>query len=91
MSVAQAQREINLVEFVHWQAFYKIEPFGEQRDDFRNGYLMSLLANINKSKDARAFKAIDFMPFIDGGTREEQSLEEQARILERYVRNTSNG
>ena len=43
-----------------WVAFYKIEPFGEEKADYRNALLCTVIANSNSSK--RKFKVTDFMP-----------------------------
>lgn len=52
-----------------WQAYYAIEPWGEERADLRNGMLCALTLNIHrdrrKGEDA---KATDFMPFSEYST-----------------------
>ena len=50
-------------QWLGWQAFDAIEPFGDRRADLRNGILAALLANIFRSKDAPIKKPEDFMPF----------------------------
>lgn len=46
-------------------AFEAIEPFGEKRQDMRNAQLCSLLANINRGKNTRAWTIKDFLMFED--------------------------
>jgi hypothetical protein len=55
-------------EFAEWMAFARVEPIGEDRDDYRLAYLMSFLANVvsdrsrkNKEKP-RVFELSDFLP-----------------------------
>jgi hypothetical protein len=38
--------------------YYSIEPFGEEKADYRNGILASLIANVNGNKT----KPEDFIP-----------------------------
>jgi len=53
-------------ELAEWMAYYRIEPFGENRADYRAGVISSVLANINKKKGSKAFKPEDFVPQFDG-------------------------
>jgi hypothetical protein len=73
-------------------AFYSIEPWGEFRDELRNGSLMALIANIKRDPEARRepFAAADFMHFIE---RPEQAPhidtgdpEQNARLIEAQIR-----
>ena len=45
-----------------WIAYYRIDPWGEERADLRSGIVSSTMANINRKKGAKAFKPSDFMP-----------------------------
>lgn len=49
-------------EFAEWMAFYKMEPFGEERADLRAAIVACTIANVNRAKGKRAFKVDDFMP-----------------------------
>ena len=50
-------------DLAEWMAYYKIEPFGEFRQDLRIAKLWCLLANINRDvkKQPRAFTIKDFL------------------------------
>jgi len=61
MSVGQAQSKIDAREFAEWQAYYTIEPFGEERADYRNAILCTLIANALRGKHGRRAKPKDFM------------------------------
>ena len=52
-------------EFVHWMAYYNMEPFGEMRADLRAGIIASTIANVNRGKRHAAFKPDQFMPEFD--------------------------
>ena len=49
-------------ELSEWQAFYQIEPFGEERADLRSAIIACTMANAWRGKNQRAFKLTDFMP-----------------------------
>ena len=71
-------------ELSEWAAFDAQEPIGERRVDLLVAYLMSLIANVNRGKDQKAFEVKDFLlDFWPEQKRESgQSLEEQRAILE---------
>jgi len=94
MSVAQAQREIDSAEFSEWQAYERVEPFGEARADLRSGIVASVMANTWRGKDQKAHKPSDFMPDFDRAEKEpEQSPEEMFARLSQFaaVHNTAVG
>jgi len=62
MSVADAQSKISRAEFLHWQAYYAKDPFGNERIDWLFGQLCCILANINRKKNSKSFKPKDFIP-----------------------------
>lgn len=65
MSLKRAQREVDSREFTEWQAYWQLEPWGEDRADLRTGIVASTLANIHRSRDSEAFTPRDFMPTFD--------------------------
>ena len=70
------QEEITERELYEWMAFYRIEPFGEERADLRAGIVASVLANANRRKGAKAFMPRDFMPYA-------KMEDERQRVLKR--------
>jgi hypothetical protein len=48
--------------FAEWQAYCSLEPFGPQADFWRAGMIASMIANVNRKKNAQPFKPEDFMP-----------------------------
>ncbi len=47
---------------MEWQAYYSLEPLGEERADLRMASVQTLLANINRDpKKGRRFKLDDFL------------------------------
>jgi hypothetical protein len=62
MPVAEAQERISSSEFSEWQAFYGIEPFGEQRADLRSGIIACTIGSVFSESNTDLSPA-DFMPF----------------------------
>jgi hypothetical protein len=54
-------KALPLPEYRSWRAYYKVEPFGWQNDEYRLAYLMALLYNKSVSKRSDAKSTKDFM------------------------------
>jgi hypothetical protein len=63
MTVEEMLGRITSRELTEWQAFYSIEPFGEERAEMRNGMLIASMANLWRGKDTRPYRPEDFMLF----------------------------
>lgn len=71
-------RHLTSRQFNEWQAFYQIDPFGEQRGDLQMGILASVFSNRMRGKNETAAKPSDFMPFLH---EQEQTAEDMQRTL----------
>ena len=69
-------KSIDSEEYSYWLAFSRIELIGDERADYRNGIIASILANVHSSKD-KNYSPIDFMPFI----RQESKAKNMAKKL----------
>ena len=51
------------MEFTEWQAYFELEPFGEAVADLRHGVATAVLANVNRSAEARPepYRPSDFI------------------------------
>lgn len=49
-------------EVARWQAYERLEPWGEERGDLRNGILAALVANLTRGQGQKAYGPADFMP-----------------------------
>ncbi len=50
-------------EFTQWLQYNKLEPFGDERADYRSAIIACTLANIHgRKKGQKPFKPADFMP-----------------------------
>ena len=74
-----------------WQAYYEIEPFGEERADFRVAQLCALTINASPFRDKRAKLArpMDFMPFVEKPKPRRQTPQQQVDVWRRIFRSTS--
>jgi hypothetical protein len=70
-------------EFTEWQAYYDIEPFGEERADLRAGTIASPLVNLWQGKGAKRSKPSDWL--MEFGEQEPQSPEDIAFVLQAVV------
>ena len=82
MSVARAQREIDAREFAEWMAYDNIEPFGEQRADWRIAQLCCLVANSLGGKGPPATLK-EFM--MDTSRKVRQSAGQMLAVMRSYV------
>jgi len=48
-------------ELTEWLAYYKLEPFGAERDNYHAAMIASLLANSNRRKNTPAIPVSEFM------------------------------
>jgi len=45
-----------------WAAYYRIEPWGEERGDYRAAIISSTVYNMQRAKRAKLLTPKDFMP-----------------------------
>ena len=65
MPVGRMLDEMTSSELAEWQAFDRIEPFGEQRADLRSAIVAATVASSGTNRPKRAPKVADFLPFAD--------------------------
>ena len=89
MTVRELLARIDSRELSEWRVFFDFEPWGAEVEDWRAGLIASTIANANRDpkKTRKPFAPKDFMPQYDQPKQvEEQSWEEQAKILEMWFR-----
>ncbi|MCH8189083.1 MAG: DUF4035 domain-containing protein [Proteobacteria bacterium] len=67
--------ELSDTELHEWMAFYRLEPFGDERADLRAGIVASTIANVNRGKRGRAKKPTDFMPYRTAAEQRRKALD----------------
>jgi hypothetical protein len=88
MTVRELLAKIDSRELTEWAAYYSLEPWGAEVEDWRAGMIASTIANVNRDpkKQRKPYTPKDFMPQRDVPQKEEQTWEEQAEILEMWFR-----
>ena len=61
-------------------AYTRVEPWGEEREDWRAAMVASTIANVNRGKSQKPFKPEDFMP--DVGGKRKKSADELLEVVE---------
>lgn len=54
-------------EYMHWEAFYQLEPFGAERDNMHAGLIAATVWNTQRGKKQKGMTHKDFM-FRDPAT-----------------------
>lgn len=60
-TVSELEATMPSSEMTEWLAYYKLEPFGQERDNWHAALIASILANINRRKNAPATPISEFM------------------------------
>lgn len=78
-------RELSFWELGVWAAFYREDPWGEQRADERAAIGHALLANVHRDSRLRPdpFRVRDFMPYVRP-TEQELARELGTKIAEAF-------
>jgi hypothetical protein len=69
-------------EFIEWIAYSRIEPFGEERADWRSALVASVYAEVNRGRTKRKkpYTPKDFLLNFEGPKR--QSWQSQLQFVE---------
>lgn len=79
-SVSEAKDSIDSNEFAHWLAYYKLEPFGGERDDLRQAYTSCIIANLFLGKGQKAYEISDFMYKSEDGKQKQMGIKEMEMV-----------
>ncbi len=77
-----------------WVEYFNLEPFGEDRADWRIAQLCALFANANRDREkTRAFEVRDFMlrEQAEAGPKREQTPEEMMAVLGQFTSGAQGG
>lgn len=61
MPVGELLARMSGREIAEWMAYYRIEPWGEERGDLRSGVLASIVCNALRGKGDRVRKPQEFV------------------------------
>jgi hypothetical protein len=90
MTVGDMLSRISSAELTEWMAYDAIDPFGEQRADFRAGIVAATTANHSFAPPREARRASDFMMFADKRDEAADGIllddpAEQAKLIKRII------
>lgn len=72
---------ITAKQFMEWQHYAALEPFDETRDDYRAASIVTMIANVNRGKDHRAYSIEDFvLKFGSENSRQRQTSADHLMI-----------
>jgi hypothetical protein len=79
-------------EFTTWGAFFQLEPFGFEVENWRMGMVASTVANAaGPKRNGKSWRVEDFVPARKAEPERGQSVEEQRRILAAMVGGVNHG
>lgn len=83
MTVKELLSRIDSQELTEWMAFYELEPFGTEPEDYRTGIIASTIANVNRDakRQPKPYRPQDFMPVWTRKAKKEQSEEEMRQVI----------
>ena len=69
-------------ELAEWAAYFELEPWGTEVEDWRAGLIASTVANVNRDpkKQKKPYEVSDFMP-KRVPEKKTQAPDEQARVM----------
>ena len=62
-------------QLAEWMAYAAVEPFGEERADYRLAYALSVIVNLFRGKDDPPVKVADLLPRVGVLAQEESGAE----------------
>ena len=72
-------------QLLGWLAYYEVEPFGEERADYRIGILTAAVHNALRRQGSRPYKPTDFMLSKPLKGDHQQGLEDMKRLARMIV------
>ena len=79
--------QLTATQLAEWEEYNKLDPIGEQRDDFRNAYLLMTMTNlaisIHGKKGSKLTKIEDYIVDWDAKSKDvvQQSAEDMKNFL----------
>jgi len=88
MTVGELLARISSRELSEWMAFFQLEPWGAEVEDWRTGLIASTIANVNRDpkKRRKPYEPEDFMPQFDRPEDPGQSPDDHEAILRMWQR-----
>jgi hypothetical protein len=79
-------RKMSIREFRRWRAFYDLEPFGEERSDYRAASIVATLVNLHRKRGTREKPIKDFLlQFTDATEKSKPKPWERLKQIGREI------
>ena len=88
MTVRSLLASTDAGEMAEWEAYFRIEPFGEDRADLRAGIVASTMANTVRGKGTKPFRPVDFMPYVDRAAQRRADARDLSKRLRAAFQST---
>jgi hypothetical protein len=82
MTRAEMLERMSSRELIGWMAYHQVEPFGGETPYIGHAITASTIANVNRQKGTKAYKAEAFMPKWE---KQEQGADEMISIAAMYT------
>lgn len=75
-------------QFRYWEMYYEMEPFGEIRADYRAASIAQMIANVNRSKNQKAYTLQDCLLKFEGEReiKKTQTWQEQLKLVRAFAK-----
>lgn len=84
-TVEELSETMSLEEFLRWMAFAALEPFGEERQDWRVAMLMAQQANMHRGKGKAAIPVKRFLPRFRSEQRSQSMREMEIALMSQFT------
>lgn len=72
--------EMTSAQVTEWAAYAAVEPFGEERSDYRMAYALAVIVNMFQGKDGTPVKPTDLLPKVGVLADEDAGWGEQGNL-----------
>lgn len=69
MTVEECKARMSHAEYIRWQAYYLMEPYGVLQEKLGIAYLLSMIANMFRKEGVSPYSAEDFFPELGDGKK----------------------
>ena len=75
-------QRIDSHELAEWNAYFRLDPFGQDRQDIGAALVACTVANVNRSNDQDPYEIQDFMPRFGVQEEQRQDWKDQLSLVE---------
>lgn len=80
INVDRMLHSLTAKQFFEWEAYARLEPFDEVREDYRAASIVTMIANVNRGVKQQPYRYKDFLLNF-----EEQEAKSQQQTVEQQI------